>query len=503
MDAGSNYLIYSSPTTPQQETGAAGGTKTYPLTAGTWQKEMLDFARLYDNKAATFTSSLGGEKTAIDTGKPAAETGAVKDAGLQKTYTRPACVEVAIDPSEAVSREEEARAIESRNGEVLKQGMILKADHFPDIHQLNPKDPHVEGAPNYRKVEGEPIHGTSQPTVEGIKNVLKEAGADPASGAGKKAVWTDLREEPVVYVNGQPFNMRSSDKPYSNLDQSGMSAKDIEKQEEQLKKEILAEAAKNGGYIVVQEEVKEWSQETGKLECKTVPRKIKVDQESVKTTKDVFDGLKKEGYNVDFARVPVTDEKSPEPRDFDAIRERVEANPGGEFIFNCHQGKGRTTTAMVVASLIHQSKDKTKAGQDILKNKALREDIKEVGNHNTSQYRQILKTIKGLAGGLKSSESKSKSKEEADAVIDREADLQNLRTTVEDAAKKAESATDVKKKAEYEARARDYQERYQLIIDFNEYLKEQSPGFKVSFEDWQKNKPEKNADAGSNKAAAA
>ena len=53
------------------------------------------------------------------------------------------------------------------------------------------------------------MFGTGQPTKEGFQNGLKhifsECGAD-------KVLWTNMRQEPVVYLNGQSFTPRLSDK---------------------------------------------------------------------------------------------------------------------------------------------------------------------------------------------------------------------------------------------------------------------------------------------------
>lgn len=47
------------------------------------------------------------------------------------------------------------------------------------------------------------------PTVEGITGVLR-AVAGGGDNAGRKlpALWVNMREEPVVYINGRPFVLR-------------------------------------------------------------------------------------------------------------------------------------------------------------------------------------------------------------------------------------------------------------------------------------------------------
>jgi len=37
----------------------------------------------------------------------------------------------------------------------------------------------------------------------------------------RKVYWQNLREEPIVFINGQPFVVRESDQPFSNLEYTG------------------------------------------------------------------------------------------------------------------------------------------------------------------------------------------------------------------------------------------------------------------------------------------
>lgn len=60
------------------------------------------------------------------------------------------------------------------------------------------------------------------------------------------------------------------------------------------------------------------------------------------------------GYEVDYTRVPVTDEKAPKEKDFALLMRRLWRPPeGAALIFNCQMGRGRTSTGMIIASLLH------------------------------------------------------------------------------------------------------------------------------------------------------
>jgi hypothetical protein len=79
-----------------------------------------------------------------------------------------------------------------------------------------------------------------------------------------------------------------------------------------------------------------------------------ISPDSVQTPLEVYQHLQQEGYPVDYERVPVTDEKSPKERDFDLLLRRLaSAHPSTALVFNCQMGRGRTTTGMVVACLVH------------------------------------------------------------------------------------------------------------------------------------------------------
>lgn len=56
---------------------------------------------------------------------------------------------------------------------------------------------------------------------------------------------------------------------------------------------------------------------------------------------------------MDYQRVPVTDEKAPKERDFVFLVRRLWQQPAGTaLVFNCQMGRGRTSTGMIIASLL-------------------------------------------------------------------------------------------------------------------------------------------------------
>ncbi|XP_057966265.1 uncharacterized protein LOC131156522 isoform X4 [Malania oleifera] len=230
-----------------------------------------------------------------------------------------------------------------RGGSVLGKKTILKSDHFPGC-QNRRLSPQIDGAPNYRQADSLCVHGVAIPTVDGIRNVLNHIGAQ-IDKKQAKVLWISLREEPVVYINGRPFVLRDVERPFSNLEYTGINRARVEQMEARLKEDVLLEAARYGNKILVTDELPD-----GQMVDQWEP----VTCESVKTPLEVYEELQVNGYLVDYERVPITDEKSPKEQDFDILVHRIsQVNINTEIIFNCQMGRGRTTTGMVIATLVY------------------------------------------------------------------------------------------------------------------------------------------------------
>jgi hypothetical protein len=100
-----------------------------------------------------------------------------------------------------------------RKGEVLGSQTVLKSDHCPGCQ--NPSLPErVDGAPNFRKVPGFPVFGVANPTINGIRSVIHRI---CSTNGGCPILWHNMREEPVIYINGKPFVLREVERPYKNM----------------------------------------------------------------------------------------------------------------------------------------------------------------------------------------------------------------------------------------------------------------------------------------------
>ena len=423
-----NYIVYQPPT-------SAGGSEAPGLTPGRWQSQMEHLVNLLEGKP----------------GAPAAEVAG--PAKPQRSWKKTTIDEVP-----------------GRHGKVLAHNTFLKLDQYPFLRE----GAEVPGAPHYREA-GEGIHGVGQPSVAGIKAVLDKAGCGPNGSSEKPAIWTNLREEPVIYVNGEPLNLRSVKAPGFNQEHPGRSAAEIEKMEKQLKTDVLEEAKRNGGKLVIHDEV------GNPPNVKVVPREIEI--KSVQTVEEVYTELaQKEGYKVAYQRVPVTDTKKPTDQDLDdLVKSLKDADPTQPLIFNCHAGEGRTTTGMVLASMLRRAQ--TGEEHSVLKDKALREDIKEQGGHNPSNYR-------GLLQCMKDAQKLSGPQEEADQVIERYSKFHDLKKSVGKARKLSNTEAIEDDRIENLQHAKDYLDRYHTILSFEQYAQDQAPNFKLNYSQWKKKHPE-------------
>ncbi|XP_065859945.1 uncharacterized protein [Euphorbia lathyris] len=374
-----------------------------------------------------------------------------------------------------------------RGGSVLGKKTILKSDHFPGC-QNKRLTPQIDGAPNYRRADTLPVHGVAIPTIEGIRNVLKYIGAQKET-KGAQVLWFNLREEPVVYINGRPFVLRDVERPFSNLEYTGINRSRVEQMESRLKEDILMEAARYGNKILVTDELPD-----GQMVDQWEP----VSVDSVKTPLEANEELQMEGYLFDFERVPITDEKSPEEPDFDIIVDKIyQANLNTEIMFNCQMGRGRTTTGMVIATLVYLNRigasgiSRTNSvgrifdtGPTVADNLPNSEEAIRRG-----EYAVIRSLTRVLEGGVEG-------KRQVDKVIDKCASMQNLREAIANYRNSILRQPDEMKREALLSFFVEYLERYYFLICFAVYIHSERDALRSSsfghssFADWMRARPE-------------
>ena len=81
-------------------------------------------------------------------------------------------------------------------------------DHFDKIQKLKDK---VEGVPNFRRVPGYKVYCCGQPTIDGFTAAIEKACGEKWPKDGP-IIWLNMRQEPIVYVNGSPCCARPPNK---------------------------------------------------------------------------------------------------------------------------------------------------------------------------------------------------------------------------------------------------------------------------------------------------
>lgn len=416
-------------------------------------------------------------------------------------------VEKSVGDGVALSSEV-MEVVRHRHGQVLAQQTILKHDAFPGCQKVSLKEK-VEGAYNFRRVEVKKVKnairfgglaaiksglaadmeradddtpvapficGCAMPTKDAIKAVLKRMNAGP--GGKRKVLWTCLREEPVLYVNKRPYVLRLFHDPLKNLETTGIARERVEGMEQRMRLDVLDELQEYNGRLLLHDE-----ETTEKGGFELVPTWETVPVECVETPSQVFESIVKEGYQVDYLRIPITDEQAPIPDVFDQlIRRMQDANAGVDALFNCQMGRGRTTTGMVTACLMtmilrnDSVTDMTssyimdRSESSATEPNALEEDEshEERARYLAGEYKIVLQLVSVLTYG-------KLAKRLTDQAINICDHMQNLRRAVYDYKLRMDAMEDHQSKKYQATRqvALNYLVRYFYLIVFANYLLEE------------------------------
>merc|ERR1712198_446284 len=209
------------------------------------------------------------------------------------------------------------------------------ADGFEKIQKL--PDP-VPGCPNFRRVPGFKVYCCGQPTIAGFENALNKVCANyPKDGP---IIWFNLRQEPDVYVNGEPICARPPNKigEYAEL---GDITGDIAKANEvEFLRQVEMRKNDNGGKLKVVDINKKQSE---------------IEVKELKSLSQVIEGLKEKFPGLVHWRVPVCNSAAPLETDFDIIVKTLLGTAiNTPVIVNDQVGLSRATTGCVVACLFKE-----------------------------------------------------------------------------------------------------------------------------------------------------
>merc|ERR1712055_533301 len=212
---------------------------------------------------------------------------------------------------------------------------VCMADGFEKIQKL--PDP-VPGCPNFRRVPGFKVYCCGQPTIAGFEAALNKVIANyPKDGP---IIWFNLRQEPDVYVNGEPICARPPNKigEYAEL---GDITRDITKENEvEFLRQCEMRKNENGG----------------KLKAVDINKKaLEIEVKELKSLSQVIEGLKEKFPGLVHWRVPVCNSAAPLESDFDIIcKTLVGTAINTPVIVNDQVGLSRATTGCVIACLFKE-----------------------------------------------------------------------------------------------------------------------------------------------------
>lgn len=372
---------------------------------------------------------------------------------------------------------------------VLK-GLLMKCDEFENIHLLKTERPHPE-VWNFRKTETAdlPVYGSGQCHLDGLLYLAKDL-----KGKGyDKVLWFNMREEPVVFLDGQACAPRSAHNMNENVEHlTGIEGRELAAIEKRLRDDCVEAAAGQTMPVFYQVGAGD-----------NVEKQLKVPLERSFPVFDAYDWLnKQEGVaQLTYSRVPIADETAPEEADFDQLVNELKTiackgvSSGTALVFNCQMGRGRTTTGMVCGSILLLAARGWTAPPDAPKK--LPEPTAQERDRKRGEFASILELLRLVDGAaLSSSAAAAGMKTEgrglnAKLLVDQCCDdcghAQNMVEAIvqcTDAAGKAEPGA-ARSPEFWKRRAQHYLERYAYILLFAAYaLEDVHSSFERSFSEW-------------------
>ncbi|KDN52550.1 hypothetical protein K437DRAFT_272412 [Tilletiaria anomala UBC 951] len=357
--------------------------------------------------------------------------------------------------------------IRNRAGIVLRPMTLLKCDIWRRFAELN-AGLEVRGTVNFRCIEGTEIYATGQPTDEGINNVIMNV-TERGGRSVSQVTWLNLREEPLVYINGKPYCLRPSGMSLRNSKAfSGISWTRLQLLEDRLKGDILAELTNGDNRVLLHTETEDGA---------VVPVWEEVEAQDVQTVSEVMGGkardLASSGIKLDYRRIPITAEKMPDSSDMtDLLSVVLQAKADNSpIILNDQLGRGRSTLTAIIVLLVSQWIDDSDATVDASPSGT--GAAAKAEDRATLHYHIINSVLRVLPKGLEV-------KRRVDRAIDACSQILNLRDSIEEARLAAEDLDDKDARdAKLSGGLQNLRRYFELMI-FQAYLMSTVPSIPVS-----------------------
>jgi len=363
---------------------------------------------------------------------------------------------------------------DTKNPEVWKAAAMM--DHFEKIQKLKDK---IDGVPNFRRVPGYKVYCCGQPTKDGFEKAIEKVCEKyPKDGP---IVWINMRQEPIVYVNGTPVCARPPNKIGEYAELGNVTRASVKADEEEFIK-VLDSRAKNAD---------------GKIKVVDVSKKeTEIEVKELITLSKVMEGLKEKYPGLTHNRIPVCNSAAPLEPDFDTLcNALLGTNVNTPVIVNCQVGLSRSTTGCVCACLFrefqlsasYEGLVETVPGVNTA---VLRMDNYEIDKEKDTLFRGEFEVVKELIEAL-GAEAGVAAKRECDKVIDKNGPapkgtgIKQLRENIAESKLSYEIMDDAAQ-AFLKTKIMDNIQKYFYLICFTAYLREQSSVAKDGVSDEEK-----------------
>ncbi|XP_030255844.1 paladin isoform X1 [Sparus aurata] len=339
----------------------------------------------------------------------------------------------------------------TRGARVLVADECLALDVLSTVKEMK--------AVNFRRVPKMPIYGVAQPTSEATGAVLAHLTDEKRKHS--HVLWVNLQEELVLEGNGQIFTPREPSCLDQHIPIPSSDPQLIEKLETSLKEEILR--------------AQKWLEVT--LEQEKQMKMFK----SCLTVQEIFNQHKSSHQGLVYKRIPLPDCCAPREEEFDKLLEATKSalaeDSRSAFVFNCSNGKGRTTTAMVVSilTLWHFNGFPEFADDEIV-------SVPDA-KYTKGEFEVVMQLVRLLPDG-------HRMKREVDMALDSVSETMtpmhyHLREVIISTYRQIKSGKTERECQQLLLRSLQYLERYMYLILFNTYLHlEKKNSWQRSFTLW-------------------
>lgn len=336
------------------------------------------------------------------------------------------------------------------------------ADHFEKIQKLKDK---IDGVPNFRRVPGYKVFCCGQPTKEGfIKACEKVCEKWPKDG---KIIWINMRQEPVVYLNGNPICARPPNKIGEYAELGNVTRASVKEEEEEFVRVLESRCKAGDGKIKVVD--------INKKESQVEVQELISLSHVIEKVKETFPGLTHQ-------RIPVCNSAAPLEADFDSLCNTILGTPVNcPIIINCQVGLSRSTTGCVAACLFREFQ-LTAAYEGLVETvpgvntSLLRMDNYQIDMTKDALFRGEFEVVKDLMHAFQDGDA---SKRECDKVIDKNGPppkgtgIKQLRENIAESKLSYEIMDDAAQ-AFLKTKIMDNIQKYFYMICFTGYLREQA-----------------------------